>query len=170
MIRPRPLVAGVVGWVAGAAASVTVGLLALSQVGANLSLDGGNRVVPVEPLAQVASPQTPAPPPAGTSSTPVPPSSRATGTSSPTATDRPAQRLDSPGGYVVAQCRSGGAYLVYWSPAQGYHVDGVVRGPAATVKVTFEGRGREVRMIVTCGPDGPRATVDTEVEDESSHR
>ena len=37
--------------------------------------------------------------------------------------------LTSQGGTVLAECRPAGAYLVSWSPTQGYEADDVARGP-----------------------------------------
>ena len=49
--------------------------------------------------------------------------------------------LTSQGGTVLAECRSAGAYLVSWSPTQGYEATGVIRGPAATTRAIFESDG-----------------------------
>jgi hypothetical protein len=54
---------------------------------------------------------------------------------------------------VLAECRLGGAYLVSWSPVQGYQADDVARGPAATARVVFESSANSVTVTVTC-PDG----------------
>jgi hypothetical protein len=59
----------------------------------------------------------------------------------------------SQGGTVLAECRSAGAYLVSWSPTQGYEAIGVIRGPAATARVIFESGANSVTMVVSC-PDG----------------
>jgi len=54
---------------------------------------------------------------------------------------------------VLAECRSAGAYLVSWSPVQGYEVDDVTRGPVTTARVVFESSANSVTMKVSC-PDG----------------
>jgi hypothetical protein len=61
--------------------------------------------------------------------------------------------LTSPGGTVLAQCRQAGAYLVSWSPVQGYEASSVARGPAAQARVVFESGAETVTITVTC-PDG----------------
>ena len=61
--------------------------------------------------------------------------------------------LTSQGGTTLAECRSAGAYLVSWSPTQGYEATGVIRGPAATARVIFESDANSVTMVVSC-PDG----------------
>jgi hypothetical protein len=66
--------------------------------------------------------------------------------------------LTSQGGEVVAACQPAGAYLMSWSPQQGYEVNGVIRGPAATAKVTFESAANAVTMLVTCSGGVPSAT------------
>jgi hypothetical protein len=60
---------------------------------------------------------------------------------------------------VVAECQSAGAYLVSWTPAQGYETDKVVRGPAATAQVTFESFANSVAMVVSCSSGVPTATT-----------
>jgi hypothetical protein len=59
----------------------------------------------------------------------------------------------SAGGTTLAECRSTGAYLMSWSPTQGYEAASVVRGPAATARVVFESHANSVTMVVSC-PDG----------------
>ncbi len=61
--------------------------------------------------------------------------------------------LTSQGGTVLAECRPAGAYLVSWSPTQGYEATGVIRGPAVTARVVFASGADSVTMTVTC-PDG----------------
>ena len=67
--------------------------------------------------------------------------------------------LTSQGGTVLAECQPAGAYLVSWSPTQGYEATGVIRGPAATARVIFESNANSVRMVVSCpyGADGAPA-------------
>ena len=61
--------------------------------------------------------------------------------------------LTSRGGTVLAECRPAGAYLVSWSPVQGYEADDVTRGPVTTARVVFESDANSVTMMVSC-PDG----------------
>jgi len=67
--------------------------------------------------------------------------------------------LASQGGTVVAECQLASAYLVSWSPAQGYEVGKVVRGPAVTAQVTFESFANSVTMVVSCSSGVPTATT-----------
>jgi hypothetical protein len=85
------------------------------------------------------------PPPASPAATPAP---QATSTV-----------LNSSGGSVVAQCESAGAYLVSWSPQQGYEAVNVIRGPAATAQARFSNGQRIVIMKVACSGGVPTATT-----------
>jgi hypothetical protein len=62
----------------------------------------------------------------------------------------------------------GNAYLILWSPAQGFHADHVVRGPAHTVKVEFESQTQEVSLAVTCVNGVPQGTTESEQRSTSS--
>jgi hypothetical protein len=81
------------------------------------------------PPAQQASPPPPSPPP-GT-------------------------LLTSGGGTVLATCEAAGAYLLTWSPQQGYEAQNVVRGPATVVSVRFAGPSRALTMRVGCNGNTP---------------
>jgi hypothetical protein len=155
VIRLRPLVVGIVAWGAGAATAAAVGLLALPLVGVELGLDTGHSVTD-DPLARAEPAPTVSPPP---SSAPVS-TNPAAPTTSQGAAPHPDQRtVTSAGGTVVARCSAGSAYIVYWTPAQGYHSDGVVRGPAPMASVKFEGQGPEITITITCVNGEVRSVV-----------
>jgi len=112
------------------------------------------------PLPQTAGnlPASPAPAePAGPAGTP-PPVNMPT-PAAPTRTGSASTVLSSQGGTVVAECQSAGVYLVSWSPAQGYEADTVVRGPAATAKVTFDSIANSVTITVSCATGVPTAST-----------
>ncbi len=67
--------------------------------------------------------------------------------------------LSSRGGTVLAGCAGSGAYLISWSPQQGYAADDVVRGPAAMARVVFLAGGAGVSLTVTCAGSVPSAVV-----------
>jgi hypothetical protein len=67
--------------------------------------------------------------------------------------------LTSADGSVLATCQPGGAYLVYWSPDQGYSADNVNRGPAPVASVTFSNTAGGVVMRVSCQSGTPVAHV-----------
>jgi hypothetical protein len=81
------------------------------------------------------------------------PSAQATASAAPSPTV-----LSSQGGTAVADCRTGGAYLVSWSPNPGYESGTVIRGPAATARVTFNSTANSVTMMVSCSTGVPTAT------------
>lgn len=60
---------------------------------------------------------------------------------------------------MLAGCQAPGAYLVSWSPQQGYEAHQVVRGPAAQAQVTFTNSHRSVTMVVSCAGSVPSATT-----------
>jgi len=166
----RRALAGVTAWTVGAAASVTVSMLALSVIGGV-----GVNVQPPDPMpplenriadAVTSGPGSPSPAaPAAVPSPSVPsgthpasPSPPAAPTSPAAPTPGPPRQFNTQEGVVVAQCVGQLAYLVSWSPAPGYRVDDVRRGPATTAKVQFEmfGSHRESTVAVECSTGTPR--------------
>jgi hypothetical protein len=67
---------------------------------------------------------------------------------------------------VLAVCEPAGAYLISWSPQQGYEVDDVVRGPAATARVVFVTGQHGVSMTVSCAGPVPSASVRAVSDDD----
>jgi hypothetical protein len=65
--------------------------------------------------------------------------------------------LESGDGSVMASCQSGAAYLLYWSPDQGFQAEDVTRGPAAITSVTFRGPAGSVVVRVSCSAGTPVA-------------
>jgi hypothetical protein len=64
---------------------------------------------------------------------------------------------------VVASCSSGQVYLRSWSPAAGFAVDEVSRGPSETAEIKFRSTGghdEEVSMKVSCRGGTPSAAND----------
>ena len=66
--------------------------------------------------------------------------------------------LTSQGGTLVATCAGTRAYVVSWSPQQGFGSSDVVRGPATNAQVTFTGGQLTVTMVVSCDAGVPTAT------------
>lgn len=148
----RRTLASLGAWAAGASVAVAVGILALSLIGGGLA-SGEVRPVPEDgPVAAAPSP-SPSPPvspsitlaPPLTKSAPVAPPSVA-----PSPTSGPTRQLASLGGTVIARCVGPSAYLVSWSPAQGYEADEVHRGPGRVASVVFQGDGQRVWLGVHC--------------------
>jgi hypothetical protein len=67
--------------------------------------------------------------------------------------------LTSQGGTVVASCVGARAYVMSWSPQQGFASSDVVRGPATNARVTFTDGQFRVTMIVSCDTGVPTATT-----------
>ena len=67
--------------------------------------------------------------------------------------------LRTEGGSVVALCEAGSVRVQYLSPAPGFHIEHADQAPAPESHVTFKTDGREVRVVVRCAPEGPRADV-----------
>ena len=176
------ILAGVGAWLLGAGAATGGSLLAVSLLGQGITDSPGQQLTTAavkSALAREAQEGSPADaqttdPPVPTSSVTRPAASRPSVTqptlATPSATPSPTpivsrtsaapsppaavgSVLTSQGGTVLAQCGSGGAYLVSWSPTQGYEATGVIRGPAATARVIFESDANSVTMVVSC-PDG----------------
>ena len=159
------IVLGVAAWLVGATAATVGSMLAVSVLGQGMnpageqvSVQAVNRALAKEAAERsAATPRRPvsrpasrtAPPPAKARHSAPPPSP---GTSGGTV-------LTSPGGTLVASCAGARAYLVSWSPQQGFGTSDVVRGPAAKTRVTFTGAQLTVTMVVSCAAGAPTATV-----------
>ncbi|GGP80226.1 hypothetical protein [Streptosporangium pseudovulgare] len=85
-------------------------------------------------------------------------------TPAPTAAGPPPGRsrlIATAGGNVIARCDGGMVTLRSWSPAQGFHVDKVDRGPDRRARVEFESESGEVKVEVRCSASGtPVHTLD----------
>ncbi|HYK29489.1 MAG TPA: hypothetical protein VEV61_16105 [Streptosporangiaceae bacterium] len=165
------LAIGVTAWILGAATATTGSMIAVSELAHGLlgqqTQQLGNATISADLDPSSGPPETasaPASPRAAASHKRAHHTHRAAQTSrsvaptaspTPSPTPTPAQTgqsrlLTSSAGTVTAQCQSGGAYLQYWSPNQGYEADDVYRGPAPTAYVTFQSTANSVTMKVTC--------------------
>jgi hypothetical protein len=148
----------------GAGAATGVGLLAVSALGQGmipavsqqLSVDAVNRALSGETVEQPAPPVRPASP----SGPSIPRSSSPVlhRTPSPSPAAAGGTLLTSQGGTVVAACAGASAYLMSWSPGQGFEAARVIRGPAATARATFTSIQLTVIMVVSCSGGVPTAT------------
>jgi len=182
----RRILFGVTAWLLGAATATAGSLLAISLLGQGITGNSGQLLTQDavnNALASEATEASPPDSPAATATgkpamaTPTPTASPsvapAIGSAVPTAPATPPDQgpatasppaagdgtvLTSPGGEVVASCQAAGAYLISWSPLQGYEVDGVARGPAAAARVTFASNVSRVTMVVSCSGGVPSAT------------
>jgi len=178
---------GVAAWLLGAVAATGGSLLAVSLLGRGIIAPAAsqqlteaavNRALASE-AAEAARSSPTATPPAAPSPTPLPrhtkvrPAVPATPAAAAPATATPAPQptptvLTSVGGTVVARCGTAGAYLVSWSPQQGYEAAGVIRGPAATAQAKFSNGQRVVVMKVSCTGAVPSATTTSHRSDDGS--
>jgi hypothetical protein len=156
---------GIAAWLAGASVATSGSLLAVSVLGQDLipvagerlSMETVNRALSKEAAERIAAgPQRSGARPASltapsSSATRHPAPPRSPGTTGGTV-------LTSAGGTIMASCAGARAYLMSWSPQQGYGSGDVVRGPATSAQVTFASGQLTVTMIVSCGTGVPTAT------------
>jgi hypothetical protein len=170
VVRSRILIA-VGAWLLGAVTATAGSLLAVSQLSLGvagstsqqLTISSVNSALAAEKSEQPASasarplhiapPHTAhRPPPAVHAAHAVHPAARgsAAAPSSP-----PGTLLTSRAGSVLATCQAAGAYLLSWSPQQGFEALDVVRGPAGVASVRFAGQFDALIMRVTCSGGVP---------------
>ena len=178
----RRIFLGVAAWLAGASAATGGSLLAVSMLGQGMTPGGGeeqsvtvvNRALAKEaaergavPPRRAVSPRRAVPPrapriapPSRVARHPAPRRLPAARPSAPPPTPGTAggTLLTSQGGTLVASCAGARAYLVSWSPQQGFGSTGVVRGPATDARVTFTSGQLTVTMVVSCAAGVPTAT------------
>ena len=164
-VHARILIAG--AWLAGAGIATAGSLYSVSLLGhgilgpssQQLTVAAVNRALASETAEPPASPARPPAAPARTSATPLPSATRP----SPAGAGSAAARtlLSSPGGSVVAGCTATGAYLLSWTPQQGFQASSVVRGPAPRAQVLFRSGRTRIAMVVTCHGGVPSATTVT---------
>jgi hypothetical protein len=165
----------------GAAAATGGSLLAVSLLGQGIIAPAASRQLTVAAVnralaseaAEAARSSPTATPPADPSPTPLPRHTKVRPAAPATPAAVPAPQptstvLTSVGGTVVASCGTAGAYLVSWSPQQGYEAAGVIRGPAVTAQAKFSNGQRVVVMKVSCTGGVPSATTSSHRPDDGS--
>lgn len=158
------IVLAVGAWLLGVVAATGGSLAAVSLIGQSLAaptqqltvsavnhaLASGNRDPEPSPAARPSPVSRRQPRAAATPPAPAPASATSSG----------GTLLSSAGGSVLAGCAGPDAYLISWSPQQGYAADDVVRGPAAVARVAFfRAGGVGVSLTVTCAGSVPSAVV-----------
>jgi hypothetical protein len=165
---PSRLLLGVAAWLVGASVATGGSLLAVSMLGQGMTPAAGeqlsvaavNRALAKEAAERIAAgAQSSGARPASLTA----PRSPATRHPSPPRSPRTTGGtvLTSAGGTVVASCAGARAYLVSWSPQQGFGSGDVLRGPAINAQVTFTDGQLTVTMIVSCGAGAPTAATTT---------
>jgi hypothetical protein len=162
----------ITGFLATGAGVAVIGLLGEPLTGSALrplssaeideALAGTTPQAVAGPTADPAS--TPARPASSTPAAPAPstPASPAPDPSSPVSSPSPSAApvtgrsgvIDTAGGSVIARCEDGLVTLRAWSPAQGFHVEKVERGPADRARVEFESDETKAKVEVRCSADG----------------
>lgn len=107
---------------------------------------------PASPDPSASTPESPVP------STPASPASDPSASPGPSTSAAPVTGrsgvIDTEGGSVIARCEDGLVTLRAWSPAQGFHVEKVERGPADRARVEFESDETKAKVEVRCSADG----------------
>jgi serine/threonine-protein kinase len=151
----RPILAAA-GWLATTAAATLVGLAAVQLVGSGITGTPGGVRDQGEVARALASPAPAATTPgAGPAAAATP---AATAASRPPATSGTEHTFRTAGGTALAECVPDGVRLVSWSPAQGYRVKEVDRGPDDHVEVRFVGPEGEHELRLRCRGSEPVAT------------
>lgn len=162
--------AGLGAWLLGTLTATTGSMVAVNVLAHHL-LDPQTLQLAGTTISADPDPESPSPAP---SVTPTPRSTKpaARGSAAPTLKSSAASSQPTPNsaagtllvfadGSVMATCESAGAYLLYWSPDQGFSVpaDDVRRGPADVASVLFRGQSGSYVMRVTCSGGTPVAHV-----------
>lgn len=155
---------GLGAWLLGAVTATTGCMVAVSELAHGLLVSQTQQLGAGSPVAAViGGSASPSPSPAG--STPTPRASHRPGrirhsaslNPSPVTQSPVGTLLESDDGTVMATCQAGRAYLLYWSPDQGFQAEDVARGPSAIASVTFRGPSNAVLMRVSCPAGVPVA-------------
>ncbi|GAA3133978.1 hypothetical protein GCM10010466_25760 [Planomonospora alba] len=146
-MRRRALL-GAGGWLAAAVLTTLACIWAVSLIGTDMA-GQAVRIMPLDEVERVLATSSAAPPAA-------PPA--ATGPQAVTGAFSYAE------GAVTAACEEGRALLLSWTPAPGYGVEEVERGPAATASVVFESDDRTAVISLTCPAGKPVAALRSAAE------
>ena len=156
---------GIAAWLVGASMATVGSLLAVSALGQGMN-PAADEQVSVETvnqaLAKEAAERSAAMPRRSVSPAPSPAARHSSAAHRPAPPPSPQTAggtvLTSQGGTLVVNCAGRRAYLVSWSPQQGFGSSDVVRGPATNAQVTFTGGQVAVTMVVSCDGRVPTAT------------
>jgi hypothetical protein len=157
---------GVTAWVLGAVAATGGSMLAVSHLAHGVlgpdaqQLSSAAVSNDLHGLRHVGP--APSPAPRARSASPRPTGRRVSAAPDPAsagsdAAGQAGTLLVSAAGSVMASCQVAGAYLLYWSPDQGYSADDVSRGPTAIASVSFESADAGIVMRVSCDGSVPVA-------------
>jgi hypothetical protein len=159
------IVIGAGAWLLGAAAATAGSLLVVSELGEGISapasqqtsVGAAEQVQASQPAARLSPRAMPRPHSSTGRKRRTSTVSGAGGTAGTAGTGGTV--LTSSGGTVVAQCAPAGAFLVSWSPQQGFQASRVTRGPATAARVVFAASASTVTMVVSCASGAPTAAT-----------
>jgi len=158
---PTRVLLGIGAWLVGVGAATGGSLAAVSLIGQSIAGTPTQQLTVSAVNHALASGGRDTEPSAAAS--PAPTAGRrgaAAAPSTPPAAAAPAGTLlSAAGGTVLASCTSAGAYLISWSPQQGYQAEDVIRGPAPVARVFFTSGQQGERMLVTCQAGLPVAST-----------
>jgi hypothetical protein len=143
----RRVILGIVSWLVVGGAATTAGVAAIDVLEDGIT---GKNVRPLDDdavhraLSRAGATRTPSAP------VPSPTASPAGGVT---------RNLGARGGTVTARCEGGKVTVLGAIPAQGFHTDGVERGPAASSSLTFESAEEEYAVTVDCQGGSPAVHV-----------
>lgn len=155
----------IAGWLIGAVVATAIGIAAVLLVAGDLSGPTARTLTGDEvadALDSATATSTPRPTTPQTTPTPTETPAEPTGSPTPSATKlptptgpaEPTERtavLTSRAGSVLARCVDGEVTLDWWSPAPGYSVEDVERGPSKEVEVEFEtDHDDDLEMKIIC--------------------
>ncbi|GIH75693.1 hypothetical protein [Planobispora longispora] len=131
------------GWLTAAVLTTLAGIWAVSLIGGDIAGQAVRSMTPeeVERILATASAAPVAAPPSA--ATPY----------------GAAGNFSYAEGSVTAACDADRALLLSWTPAPGYGVDEVERGPAATASVVFESDDRTAVISLVCRAGTPSAAI-----------
>jgi hypothetical protein len=160
------IVIGTGAWLLGAAAATAGGLLVVSELGEGISASPAGQQSSAAAAEQAQASQVAALPSSSSAARSRSGTSgqngaggAGTGGGSGGTASTSGTVLSSSGGTVVAQCAATGAFLLSWSPQQGFTASSVARGPATTARVVFAGTASTVTMAVSCTSGVPAAAT-----------
>ncbi|MFJ2031012.1 hypothetical protein [Streptosporangium sp. NPDC087985] len=161
MRRPFPL--AVAGWLITGSLATTAGVAVINLLGESLT-SSAHRPLSSAEIGEALAAGTPAPEAHPTAVTSHPTVVTSHPTSTPAVPPIPKDRsrlISTEGGTVIARCEKGLVTLRSWSPAEGFQIKSVDRGPDDRARVEFESDETKVKVEVRCSSSGsPVHTVD----------
>lgn len=156
------MAAGVLAWLAAAAAATVVATTAVNAIGSGIVGAGARPLSQSEVAARLAA-STPTAPTTPATAPPTTVSTQPTGTTTPPAdaATGPSKSVVSPGGTVIARCVPGGVAVLSAIPAQGYQLDSRPDEVDDHPSVKFRAAETEVEVRLRCLDGSPQPEIRT---------